>query len=164
MSDVTADEAEAEVRGRASTGRQAPEASPPAGPEPGRGAEPGVQPCAEAPEGDALPDVPPAGVTGGHDPQYLPYAPLWTPVIERNLAMLLEWIVADMRGCLLSRPLVGKSLPAARRGNPTLLGGAVILSSWATHAVARRRCFARFCCSLDVGQRLHAVRPSCLIV
>ena len=129
MSDVTADEAEAEVRGRASTGRQAPEASPPAGPEPGRGAEPGVQPCAEAPEGDALPDVPPAGVTGGHDPQYLPYAPLWTPVIERNLAMLLEWIVADMRGCLFAgRPLVGKShfLLYAKRAIPPLLGGAVI--------------------------------------
>lgn len=129
MSAAIAEKAETAVRDRAPTGRPAPEASPAADPEPGRGAEPAAQPCAEAPAGDALPEAPPAGATGGHDPQYLPYAPLWTPVIERNLAMLLEWIVADMRGCLFAgRPLVGKShfLLYAKRAIPPLLGVAAI--------------------------------------
>lgn len=124
-----AEKAEAEVRDRAPTGRPAPEAGPVAGPEPGRGAEPAAQPCAEAPEEDALPDAPAACMAGGHDPQYLPYTPIWTPVIERNLALLLEWIVADMRGCLfVGRPLVGKShfLLYAKKAIPPLLGGAVI--------------------------------------
>ena len=129
MSADIAEKAKAEVRDQAPAARPAPDADPAAAPEPGRCAEPAARPDEQAPEEEALPGAPAAGAPGGHDPQYLPFAPLWTPVIERNLAMLLEWIVADMRGCLFAgRPLVGKShfLLYAKKAIPPLLGGAVI--------------------------------------
>lgn len=139
MSIDVAEHTHAEVHDGPSSGRFDPQAGTNAIPKAG----PSAQLLAEAPADDAVPEAPAAGTTaGGHDPQYLPYTPLWTPVIERNLAMLLEWIVADMRGCVFAgRSLVGKShfLLYAKKAIPPLLGGAVIqLWSFLGYACGRK--------------------------
>jgi hypothetical protein len=71
-------------------------------------------------------------VGGGQDPHYFSTI-LWSPEIARLLAMLIEWIVSDLRGVLLiGLPLIGKShfILYAKRLIAPLLGGAVSVQHW----------------------------------
>jgi hypothetical protein len=82
-------------------------------------------------------DVPTAGENNAYgtvsDPLFLPASPIWTPEIDRKVALSIEWIVGDMRGGLIKGlPLIGKShfLLYARKVIPFMLGGGVCVHLW----------------------------------